>query len=208
LTVVGGAVTKARCVGTPGVTVTNALFAAVRVLDESVAVNVHAPAVLMMRSGKVATPPTAYSAVTPESLQTDVSVMRSLSPVVELTVAPLLASTATVYVDAVPAVTVPVGCVLKPTCVGVFELMAMAAVVAVASDPLVLSVAVNTHAVPAVRITLLKVATPLAVVADSVPVRVHPPVAVEMAMESEETAVSTLPVGPTTETWNDGSGTE
>jgi hypothetical protein len=125
-----------------------------------------------------------------------------------LTVAPLLASTATVKVEAVPAVIDPVGCVLKPTCVGVFELNAMAAVVAAVSDTSVLSVAVNTHPLPAVMITLLKVATPLAVVAVCVPVKVHPAVEVAIPMESAESAVSTLPVGPTTETWNAGSGTE
>jgi hypothetical protein len=72
-----------------------------------------------------------------------------------------------------------------------------------------LSVAVKTHAVAEPEmITLLNVATPLEVVSLSVPVKVHPDVAVVIPIESAESEVSTLPVGPTTETWNVGSGTE
>jgi hypothetical protein len=187
-------------------TVISALFAVVKALVESVAVNVHAPAVSMTRSENVATPPTAATAVTPESLHTEVSVMVSASPFAFVMVAPLPASTATVKVEATPAVTEPVGCDLNPTCVGVSELIAT--VVVAVPKVWVLSVAVKTHAVPAVMITLLNVATPLAVVAVSVPVKVHPDVAVVIPMVSDDSVVFTLPVGPTTETWNVGSGTE
>jgi hypothetical protein len=81
-------------------------------------------------------------------------------------------------------------------------------VVAVVND-WVLSVAIKTHGVTVpVMITSLNVATPLAVVAVSVPDKVHPDVLVVIPMESDDSAVSTLAVGPTTETWNVGSGTE
>jgi hypothetical protein len=95
-TVVGGATTKARCVGVPGCTVTAVLVAVVRVLVESVAVNVQLPAVSMIKPVNVAIPAAAVMEVTPESLHTDDRVMTSLSPVVEVRVAPLLVSTATV----------------------------------------------------------------------------------------------------------------
>jgi hypothetical protein len=206
VTVAGGAVTNARCVGVPGVTVTALLMAVVSVRVVSVAVSAHEPALVILSAENVAIPATAVAVVVPPSLHVvtvGVREITSLSPVVELTTTPLPCSTATVNgARLVPAGTGPAGCVLKATCVGVLLLRATELLVAVVTEreP---SVAVNAQGVPPVKSAAVKFATPPLAAIVSVPPTVQPAELVVILIVSPFPVfdpVSTLPYWSSTET--------
>jgi hypothetical protein len=107
-------------------------------------------------------------------------------------------------VEATPAVTDPVGCDLKATCVGVFELTANVLLVTAGSE-LVGSLAINEHEDPDVISAVVKVATPpLAAWVAVVGLNVHvDEVTLMVSLCPVLTPVSTLPYVSSTDTAKD-----
>jgi hypothetical protein len=199
VTAVGGAVVKATRAAAPAVTTMGALVAAVITLEVSVATRAQLEPVLMATKLNVATPATAVAVVVPVRVHVDTSETVSVEPVPVVMGIPLLSSIETAKEgSSVPAATVAGGGFVKATLLG--------AVVATVITPLItgvnplsgesVSFAVRAQLVPAVKSTVLNVATPLAAVAvTGLLATVHPTDAVEMAIVSAEPvpAVMTFP---------------
>ena len=201
--VAGGSVVKITLLGAPGVTVVaGVLVAVVMDLVESVAIKVHVPTVVKSTLVKVATPPTAVTGLVPPKVQDEVRVIESVAPVLPaVSTLPFASSTETAkLVRAVPAAPVAGGSVVKTTLLGAAGVTVVAGSLVAVMRVRVESVAIKVQLVPLVIVTALKVATPLAAVAESVPPRPHDEVRVITSVEPVWPVVSTFPLPSSTDT--------
>ena len=206
VTLAGGATEKATCVGAPARTFTVVLEPVARVLVMSVATNTQAVPVLMVTVVNVATPPTAVAVKVPDSVHDDVRTTPSVDPVPEVIGTPLLSSTETAKgARTLPATALVGGSVENPSFVGVFEATFTGATATVKPvSPAVVSDAVKVQLeVPAVKVTPVKVATPVPATALAATLKVHPADDVTTIVSPDPVPVAlTFPYWSSTETLN------
>jgi hypothetical protein len=199
--VAGGSTVKTTLLAPAGLTtVAGVLVAVVRAREESVAVRVQLPVLVIVTALKVATPPAAVTESVPPRVQPEVRAMVSPDPAPVVTTLPYWSSTETAkLVKAVPAVAVVGGSTVKTTLLAAAAVTvvggALVAVVRVREE----SVAVKVQVVPLVIVTALKVATPPVAVTESVPPSVQVEVRAIVSVEPVPVAIR-LPYWSSTET--------